>query len=123
MVLTNTGKQEILDWIVGNSATAPSHIGVGTGTTAANVTQTALGTEVYPDAVDRNSIVTGTRTGRQATVEIVVASTELTTDPSITEVGSFNASTAGDMFTRSVFNGVAKDADTEIQVIDVFRFL
>lgn len=124
MGFTNAGKQEVLDWIIGaGSAVAPTHIGVGTGSTSFNVTQTALDSEVYPDTVDRNAISATSRTGRQGTLEIVLLSTDLGTDPTITETGLFNAATSGDMFTRNVFNGVSKDGNTEVQIIEVLRFI
>lgn len=123
MAFTNAGKQEILDWLTGGSVTIPSHIGVGEGTTGFDITQTGLVTELFPDATDRNSIVDTSRTGRQATFDIVIGAAELTTDPTITETGIFNAATAGDMFTRNVFNGVAKDGDTEVQIIEIVRVI
>lgn len=126
MGITDVGKQQILEWLIGNSPGFPTHIGVGSGTTGFNATQTALVTEAFPDGADRNLKDAATRAGKQATIEMLVKATDLngTADPDgITEAGLFDSATSGNMFSRNVFNSVPKDDDTEITVIENIRFV
>jgi len=109
MVMTNTGKEEIMAWLAGESATAPTHIAFGTGTTAATSNDTALETEL-----DRNAD-TAVRSNAEVVFSTSIASTEQNGED-ITEVGMLNASSAGDLFQRSVFNAIGKTSSFDIQI-------
>ncbi len=109
MVMTNTGKEEIMTWLAGDSATAPTHIAFGTGTTAATANDTALETEL-----DRTALST-TRSNQQVEFSVSIPSTEQNGED-ITEVGLINASSDGDLFQRSVFNAISKTSSFDIQI-------
>jgi len=93
---------------IGKSSGRPSsmsHIAVGTGSTAAAATDTALGAEIARKAA-AYAHTAGTR----------VFTFETTFDPgeatgAITEAGVFNAATAGTMLDRVVFAVINKGAD------------
>lgn len=109
MAFTLNGKEELAKWLNGDSATAPTHIGYGTGTTIQNETDTALETESSRTGISSN------RSVRNVTLSIVIPSTEAIGE-SITEIGVFNASTSGTLFTRDVFSAIAKTSLFDIQV-------
>ena len=85
------------------TATAMSHMAVGTGSVAAAAGDTALGTEL-----DRNAVTSVTVTG--ADVEYVATWAAGDGTGAITEAGIFNDPTAGDMLARTVFSVVNKGA-------------
>ena len=109
MVMTTVGKEEIMTWLAGDSATAPTHIAFGTGTTAATTNDTTLKTEL-----DRTALST-TRSNAEVVFSTSIASTEQNGED-ITEVGMLNASSAGDLFQRSVFNAIGKTSSFDIQI-------
>ena len=101
-VLTNTGKQWIIDRLDGGSS-ALSHVGIGTGSTAAAVGDTALETEVETRAAGTVTQETDTITGD--TYQIV-GTVSITATRAITEAAPFTASSGGTMPIRSVFSVV-----------------
>lgn len=114
-IITNTGRQLIIDRLQGNSPAVPDYIAIGTGATAAAAADTTLGTEVaraqgtlsQPDAYTDRSVVTfaaGTGTG------------------TITEAGRLNASSAGTLVGRQVFTGVPKGASDTLQITYDFTY-
>jgi hypothetical protein len=105
-MITNTGLTWVRDRIAGSSNDI-THIGVGTGTTAAVAGDTTLGTEVYPDTVDRNAATGSSPSAykRRYTMTLAVGDANGST---LTEVGAFTAATAGTMPLRQVHTGIAK---------------
>jgi hypothetical protein len=92
------------------TATAMTHMAVGSGTTAAAAGNTALVTQI-------GSRVTLTSTTVTANSVAYVASFAAGTGTgAITEAGIFNASTAGTMLCRTVFSVVNKGADDTLQI-------
>ena len=81
-----------------------SHMAVGTGSTAAAASDTALGTEL-----DRNSLTSTTVTDNAIAFVCNWAAGDRT--GSLTEAGLFNASSAGTMLCHTVFGTVTKAAD------------
>lgn len=109
-VFTNAGAAIITNRII-QAGTAPKYIGVGTGTTAAAVGDTALQTENSSTAGAGR--VTGTESRVTTTVTndtYQVAGTFSCTGGSgpyaETEAGLFDASTLGNMLIHSVFSAV-----------------
>lgn len=104
---TNAGAAIITNRIT-QAGTAPKNIGWGTGTTTAAVSQTALVTEAAPTTsggrtVGTESRTTGSQTNDQYTVTgTVTAGGTL----AITEAGTFDAVSAGNMLIRSDFSAV-----------------
>ena len=91
------------------TATVMTHMGVGTGTTAAAAAQTglvtALGARV---ALDSTTLVTVTATNDS--VQYVTTFGAGVATGAITEAGIFNALTAGTMLCRTVFPVINKEA-------------
>lgn len=108
-LVTNVGLVRIINALNAGSHTAPLHVGWGTGTTAPVGANTGLET---PAAEARTagtkSVVTTTIT--DDTYQVVAAITATGTK-TITEVGLFDALTAGNMYLRSTFTGVPVEAD------------
>jgi len=110
MTFLTEGKLEMSKWLAGESATAPTHIAVGTGTSASNESDTALDNETFRDAIS-----TTTRESKQITYETIITSTQQNGND-ITEVGLVNANTSGTFFNRTVFAAISKTQNFEIQV-------
>jgi len=114
-LIVNSGLAWVAQYI--NAAVPPanmSHIGVGTGTTAAAAANTALQTEVLSRGSVTKSVVTTTVTND--TMRFVVTIQNASTSKTITEAGLFNASTSGTMFNRAVFTGVGLAATDNMQI-------
>jgi hypothetical protein len=92
------------------TATAMTHMAVGSGTTAAAAGNTALVTQI-------GSRVTLTSTTVTANAVAYVATFAAGTGTgAVTEAGLFNASTAGTMLCRTVFDVVNKGANDTLQI-------
>lgn len=101
-LVVNTGLAWLAGALSGDVASPETmkYIGIGTGTTAAAATQTALVTEVETRATGTQSRQT---TDTASDTYRCVGSITMTANRSITEVGVFSAASAGTMFCRSVF--------------------
>ncbi len=99
-LVVTSGKNHIADQLSDKGEAAMSHMAIGTGTTAAVATDTALGTEL-----DRNALTSKTQgTGSDANKVTYVASWAAGDGTgAITEAGIFNSASAGQMLNRSVF--------------------
>lgn len=113
-LVTTAGKGLIASRLASASDGVVTHMAIGTGTTAAAVSDTALGTEVTRQAVDTSG-------GTVSTNTITYARTFAADDPDITapattavtEAGLFTASSSGTMLCRTVFAVVNKgEADS-----------
>ena len=115
-IVPNAGRQAIIDRLQGNTPAVPDYIAIGTSSTAAAASQTALVAEVaraqgtlsQPDAhTDRCTYTfpAGTGTG------------------TITEVARLNASSAGTMFGRGILGTAAvKTAADSLQITYDFTY-
>lgn len=92
-----------------NSPVAMTHMGLGTGTTAANAADSALQT-----AIGTRSTVTPSVNTNVVTYSATFAAGNAT--GAITEAGVFNASSAGTMLCRTVFSVVNKDAGDSLTI-------
>lgn len=104
-VFTNTGKAKLVDALDNTQLTRPTYIGWGTGTNAANATDTGLQTA---SAEDRTN---GTPTQQTTTVtgdtfQVTGTITSLGSQ-TITEAILNDASTSGNTYVRGVFTGIA----------------
>ena len=111
-LLVNTGKAVVTNYLNGGAATQPKYVawGTGAGTTAA--TDTTLFTE------------TGTRTSGTTTQQTTSTTNDtfqvvgtLTAGGSltITNAGTFDASTSGNLFVKGDFTGVPLNSGDSIQ--------
>ena len=108
-LVVTTGKDYVASRIKDATATSMSHMAIGTGSTAAAASDTALGsqsarTTLTSTTVTDNDVVyvdtfpAGTGTG------------------AITEAGIFNASSGGTMLCRTVFSVVNKGASDAMTI-------
>lgn len=108
-LVVTVGKNFIASRMVGATASVMSHMAVGSGTTAAAVGDTALGSELGRVALSSNT----------ATDNVV---TQTATFPAgtgtgaITEAGVFNAASAGTMLCRTVFAVVNKGVNDAMSI-------
>ena len=102
-LVVTTGKQYIASRMTGTT-TAMSHMAVGSGTTAADAGDTALGNQL-----GRVALTSGTTTG--AVTTYVASFPAGTGTGAVTEAGVFNAASDGTMLCRTVFAVVNKGVD------------
>ena len=100
-LVVTAGKGYVASRMKDASATAMSHMAIGSGTTAAAASQTALGTEL-----GRVSLTSTSVSG--AVVTYVATFAAGTGTGAVTEAGLFNASSSGTMLCRTVFSVVNK---------------
>jgi hypothetical protein len=111
--LTQTGVQKIIANLFGTALTAPTYLGWGTGTTAPAVTDTALQT-ASAEARTNGTASKITTTFTNDTLKVVGTITSAS-GQTISEVGLFDASTAGNMYIHGVFTGVVLSTGDAIQ--------
>lgn len=107
-LVTNAGFALVAGRINGSgSPAAATYIAVGTGTTAANVTDTTLQTETATSGLSRaaGSVSLVTTTVTNDTAQVVVTYT-VTGTVAVTESGLLNASSAGTLLCRQVFSAI-----------------
>ena len=115
--VVNTGKAFIAQSMLKTTTNTPAamtHMGVGTGTTAAAVTQTALVTEIGTRSAVTPSNTTVTVTDDTAQYVATFAAGNAT--GAIAEAGIFNASSAGTMLCRTSFGVINKGADDTLTI-------
>lgn len=112
-LFVTTGRSHIADQMSGKVQSQMSHMAVGTGTTAAAVTDTALQTEL-----DRNPLDSITQGIGVNANKVTYRCTWPAGDGTgaLTEAGIFNAASGGVMLNRSVF-GVKNKEATEATVM------
>lgn len=110
-LVVNTGKAFIASRMKDATATAMSHMAIGTGTTAAAATDTALVNESARVALASTTVTANAI----AYVANFPAGTPATLT-AITEAGLFNASTGGTMLCRTVFAAVNKDVNDTMSI-------
>jgi hypothetical protein len=110
-LVVTTGKNYIASRMKDATATAMTHMELGTGTTAAAVGDTAL------QAAIASSRVTLTSTTVTTNAIAYVASFPAGTGTgAVTEAGTFNAASAGTMLCRTVFSVVNKGANDAMSI-------
>jgi len=115
-LVVNTGLAHIADQLSASPGQgAMSHMGVGTGTTAAAAGDTALET-----ALDRNALTSRTDSGAVVTYVGTWAAGDGT--GAITEYGIFNASSGGTMLARYVDSVINKGANDTLVVTWTLTF-
>ena len=110
-LVVTTGLGYIASRMKDTTATAMSHMAIGTGSTAAAANNTTLGTESARVALTSTTVT--------AAAIAYVATFPAGTPASltaITEAGLFNASSAGTMLCRTVFSVVNKDAGDTMSI-------
>lgn len=110
-LVVNTGLNYIVSRMKDTSATAMSHMELGTGTTAAAAADTALGAAI---SGSRQALTSTTVSSN--TVTYVASFAAGVGTGAVTEAGIFNASTAGTMLCRTVFPVVNKQSGDSMTV-------
>ena len=105
-LVVTAGKEWVADRM-SNASTVMTHMGVGTGTTAAVIANTALETQ-HGDGRQTLTTSGGTVAGAVITFHRTFAAGNQT--GAITEAGIFTALTGGTMLARTVFGVVNKGA-------------
>lgn len=110
-LVVTAGKNWVASRMQGVSDGVMTHMGIGTGTTAAAAGDTTLGTEAARVALTTSggavttNVITFTATIPANTPNVTGSATA-----AITEAGVFNASSSGTMLCRTVFAAVNKGA-------------
>lgn len=102
-LVVTAGKGYIASRMKDATATAMSHMAIGTGTTAAAVGDTGLGTEAGRVALTSTTVTANS-------VAYVATFPAGTGTGAITEAGILNASSSGTMLCRTVFSVINKGA-------------
>jgi hypothetical protein len=109
-LVVSVGKTFIASRMTGAGAAVMSHMAIGSGTAAAVVGNTTLGTELA-----RVALTSSSSSGAVATYEASFPAG--TGTGAVTESGIFNAGTAGTLLCRTVFAVVNKGADDAMAII------
>ena len=102
-IVVTDGKEYIASRMKDASATAMSHMAIGTGSTAAAAGDAALGTEAGRVALTSTTVTSNA-------VAYVATFPAGTGTGAITEAGIFNASSSGTLLCRTVFSVINKGA-------------
>ena len=102
-LVVTTGKNYIASRIKDASATAMTHMAIGTGSTAAAAGDTALGSEAGRVALTSTTVSTNN-------IAYVATFPAGTGTGAITEAGILNASSSGTLLCRTVFSVINKAA-------------
>ncbi len=108
-LVVTTGKNFVASRMKDATATAMSHLAIGTGTTAAAVGDTTLVTEAARQALTSTTVSTNE-------VAYVAAFAAGTGTGAITEAGLLNAASSGTLLCRTVFSVVNKGADDSMTI-------
>lgn len=111
--IKNLVVQEGKNWLaaraIGAAASVMTHMAIGDNTTAANSSNTALGSELGRVQITSSSVATNT-------ITYVASFGAGVATGAITEAGIFNASSSGSMLCRTTFNVVNKDASDILSI-------
>jgi len=110
-LVVNDGLDYIASRMKDASATAMSHMEVGTGTTAA-----AAGDSTLETAIAGSRVTLTSTTVTSNAIEYVGDFPAGTGTGAVTEAGVFNASSAGTLLCRTVFSVVNKGADDTLKI-------
>ena len=102
-IVVTDGKEYIASRMKDATATAMSHMAIGTGSTAAAAGDAALGTEAGRVALTSTTVSSNA-------VAYVATFAAGTGTGAITEAGIFNASSSGTLLCRTVFSVINKGA-------------
>jgi len=108
-VITDVGKAQVAGLINGAVTTQFKYIAIGTGTTAASASDTALESETHRELADTLDRVTTDVTND--TARLIKTFSGYTGSESITESGVFDSDTGGNMLCRQTFSALNIDWD------------
>ena len=108
-LVVDTGLDYIASRMKDASATAMSHMAIGTGSTAAAAGNTALGSEAARQALTSTTVTSNA-------VAYVASFAAGTGTGAITEAGILNAASSGTLLCRTVFSVVNKGASDSMTI-------
>ena len=108
-LVVTAGKGYVASRIKDASATAMSHMAIGTGSTAAAAGNTALGSEAARQALTSTTVTSNA-------VAYVASFAAGTGTGAITEAGILNAASGGTLLCRTVFSVVNKGASDSMTI-------
>jgi hypothetical protein len=108
-LVVTVGKNFVASRMKDATATAMSHMGIGSGSSSAAAGDTALGNQL-----DRNALTSTTVTNNEVVYSATFAAGEGT--GAVTEAGIFNAATSGTLLCRTVFSTVNKGAADSLSI-------
>ena len=97
-LFVDVGKSQVAGLLI-NAGSYPTHIAVGTGTTAETSTDTALEAEVAREAISDYSLTTTDVTNDTATFNVTIS---FSAAYAITEYGLLDAASAGNLFAHKI---------------------
>lgn len=116
--IVNTGKSLIAQRLISNDINRPFYMALGSGDTAAEVTDTALETEIITPGLERKQV---TPVAATTTIENDSIKYDVTfypeTDANINEIGIFDSANNGVMMCRRVINTRPVASGDTIEVI------
>ena len=110
MVMTDAWMKIMRNILYGDSDAVPSHVAMGTGTTAADVTDTAMETELFRKAIDSR-----TKPGTASVMFQGTLSSAEGNGTTFTEVGAFNAASGVTMVNHLIHTGILKASTFELR--------
>jgi len=110
-IVVNNGRDRIAALLAQDVVTFPTHIAIGTGTTAVTVTDTAMETET-----DRNALSTTTSSSGVVTFKVFFSKSEAN-GVTLSEVGLFDASSSGTLICHAILGAtIAKTSSISVNV-------
>jgi hypothetical protein len=108
-LVVTTGLNYIVSRMKDATATAMSHMAIGSGSSAASAGNTALGTELGRVTLTSSTVSTNT-------IQYVASFPAGTGTGTVYEAGILNAASAGTLLCRTVFGLVTKDAGDSMTI-------
>lgn len=114
-IITNVGKAYLATWLTAPSQSTPfmTYVGLGSGTSPASATDTALQTELTVAGYSR-ALASLSSVGTAWVSTSLFPAGDGTAN--ITEAGIFSAATGGTMFAHQVFSPIGKTATDELTI-------
>ncbi len=110
-LVVTTGRDAIIERLDSSPATSqPTHMAIGTSSTAPAAGNTALGAEI-----DRNALTSNTASGGVLTMVGNWAAGD-GTNSAIAEAGVLNAASSGTLYSRATFTAINKGANDTLQI-------
>ncbi len=110
-MITDAWLNLMRDVLYGDTVNMPSHIALGTGTSAAAAGDTALETESIRGEIDHRTKPADKRVRYQGTL-----SADQGNGVSFTENGALNAAVAGTLMNRQTHTAIAKSSAYELRI-------
>jgi hypothetical protein len=108
-LIVQVGKNFLANALIASSTSPFTHMAIGTGTTAASLSDTSLTSELARQAFTSSSAAANV-------VTLVTTYAAGTGTGAITEAGIFNASSSGTLFSHVVFSAINKGSADSLTI-------